>query len=222
MIPSRERVLCDFSYTRPRPEQVRCAGVITYLSRDMRKVATRAETHAWLDHGLTVNPVKQDGKTDSLEGFAGGKARAEEANRQADERGYPDDVPIPYIAQDSALTTAQFPTVVDYFRGVFSVTGRPVGRYGGGNLFRFLDVAFGVDVWALNWLAAATSWGGYALAHLVQQNGAPWFPIAGVPTDDDLILRPFRRWGLVGLSAGDRAVATSLIDHSTATARLLG
>lgn len=220
--PPADQCLCDFSFVRPRPEQVRTGGVITYLSRDLRKVATKAETHAWLDHGLTVSPVKQDGKTDALEGFQGGKARAEEANRQADERGYPGDVPIPYVAQDSGLTADQFPVVGEFFRGILSVrSGRPVGRYGGGNVFRYLDYVLG-PVFALSWLAAATSWGDYAAAHLRQMPGAPWYPIPGCPTDDDLILRPFARWGAVSLSAGDRAAAASLTDHSTATARLLG
>lgn len=220
-LPPPDRCLCDFSFTKPQPEQVRTSGIVTYLSRDMRKVMSRDQTHRFLDAGLTVSPVKQDGKTDALEGFQGGKARAEEANRQADERGYPEHVPIPYIAQDSGLTADQFPVVGEFFRGILSVrSGRPVGRYGGGRVFSFLDFTLG-PVFALSWLAAATSWGAYPNAHLVQQPGAPWYPIGGVPTDDNRIDRPFARWGL-GLSDTDRASLSGATLDLTTTATLLG
>lgn len=189
-------MLCDFSYSKPRPEQVPHAGIVTYLSTDPRKVTSRALLEQFLAAGKTVNLVKQEGATDALGGFDAGRKQAEDANRQADEMGAPAWLPIVYIAQDSDLSSVDFPTVAEFFRGVWAVRGRPVGRYGGGRLFTFLDGRFGAESFALSWLSGSTSFGPYPAAHLQQHNGAPFFPIPGVPTDDNTILRPFPRWGL--------------------------
>lgn len=130
------------------------AGYLFYLSPgDNRRPDPSAATlQAHLDAGRDLAPIWQQGKVDiAAGGFPMGVDHAQRANADADSKGVPSWAPIVY-ACDADRTLAQ---VQDYYLGVLSVAGRPVGAYGGSRLIAGLREQLGIR-WFMQ--AAATSW----------------------------------------------------------------
>lgn len=185
--PARADLWLDFSYSKPPPDTP-CAGIIGYLSSNPAKNLTRRVADGFLSQGKRVLVVWQEGKTGPVGGAATGMADAAEANRQADNLGYPTDCPIVF-ATDFDPTAAQVAPIVRYYEAVKARSRRPVGAYGGA---RTLDHVH--HLVELRWQTKAWSGGRvHPKAHLLQENGAPFYGTPGV--DENTVLRPFRAWG---------------------------
>lgn len=127
----------------------------------------------------------QNGKTAALEGFQRGVTDATEANRLADERGVPMWVPIVY-AIDNPYTPQQ---VSEYFRGLLSVAGRPVGGYGSYDVIEYLATVPGIAllVQTLAWSSDRVS----SFAHLYQRGVVT---SGTIQIDEVVALQPFPSW----------------------------
>lgn len=220
--PNPEAVLCDYSYAKPDPSQVKTGGVVVYSSRNPAKVPSQAHVQRLLALGKTVSWVGQDGGAQSLRGTAGGIDDARWHNGLLDKFDAPDWLPIALAVDFDASAVDLAGPIRGYFAAAVSTSKRPVGVYGGIRTITAMQSYFG-DALAWYWQAVAWSAGRVSPhAHLLQQAGAPWFPIPGVPTDDSLVLRPFPRWGH-GLSDTDRSLLASAgADLAATTSTLTG
>lgn len=230
--PPASQCLADFSWYKPNPASVPHAGIVGYLTRDTTgKRLMPAQCRSYLAGGKTVSLVGQDGKQQALRGAAGGREDARFYNAQADEDGAPLWLPLIYAVADFDASPSELRGPIrEYVAAVLETLStaaapvwRPVGIYGGIRTIDYLHDQFG-DLIALYWQTVAWSGGRVSPhAHLHQQAGAPWYPLAGA-TDDNLIRRPFARWGQSpdGLSVDDRAALEVAHTDLTTTTRLLG
>jgi hypothetical protein len=129
-------------------------GYVFYLDPgDKRRPdPSKATLDAYLAAGLDLAMLWQHAKVDvAAGGFALGADHAKRANADADKKGAGAWEPILYAVDDNR-TYAQ---VEQYFRGVLSVPGRPVGAYGGGDLIDALYDNLGIR-WFME--AGAKAW----------------------------------------------------------------
>lgn len=96
------------------------SAILTPLERD--------DLHA---QGIAILLVMEQEADMTEKGYARGVQAARAANTQADSLGYPGDCPIFYADDYNDPDPNQ---EADFMNGVYSVGGRPVGMYGGGNV----------------------------------------------------------------------------------------
>jgi hypothetical protein len=146
----------DFAYLEPNPDDY--DGCLRYLHYEgsPRQNLTLAEVDKRLAAGKKIRLIVQQGKEMALGSFDDGVRIAKDYNAKADGLFAPLGLPL-YYACDSNLDVAQ---VEQFYRGVLSVPGRPVGIYGSR---RLLDWAASIGIkW--RWQAAARSWSDYQLS----------------------------------------------------------
>lgn len=179
----------DYAWQHPNPGLIASdgyAGALRYLSTDPTKNLTADEATLLHAAGLSIGLVWETSSQRALDGFAAGAADATAANQQADTIGVPSDVAV-FFAVDFAADAS---LVLDYFRGVLSVAGRPAGVYGS---FAVVQAVHAIGV-PFTWQTCAWSAGQvWADANLYQRQAPTRTPLAG--TDEDVVLNPFPVWG---------------------------
>jgi len=126
----------DYAWARPSISAIRALGtasdpvigVVRYLSYDSSKNLSAAEYATLKRAGLAVALVWETTAGRSKGGYSAGRSDATVANRLADALSYPGAI---YYAVDFDPSSADMAKVLDYFKGVNSVAGNPVGVYGG-------------------------------------------------------------------------------------------
>jgi hypothetical protein len=121
----------DYSWSRPAPADLArrgYTGAMRYLSHESGKNLSVAERDALWATGIAVGLVWEGNAGRPLDGFKAGVDDAREANRQADALGWPRQTPIAYAVDIDP--TGHLDALRDYFHGVLSAGGRPVGIYG--------------------------------------------------------------------------------------------
>jgi hypothetical protein len=121
----------DYSWSRPTPQSLRergYTGAMRYLSHEPGKNLSARERDALWAAGIAVGLVWESNPGRPLQGFKAGVDDAREANRQAAALGWPTGTPIAYAVDFDPAN--RMGAVQDYFHGVLSAGGRPVGIYG--------------------------------------------------------------------------------------------
>lgn len=126
-------------------------GAMRYLCypQDGIKRLSPFEVAALHTNGLAIGLVWETTADRAGAGTAAGQQDATEANRQADQLGWPADRPIYYAVDFQASAGAVRP----YFAGAQSVGGRPVGIYGHYDLietFSYLPFRWQCAAWSGN------------------------------------------------------------------------
>lgn len=122
----------DYSYARPSPSSLVTSGyigAIRYLSHEPSKDLQPAERDALFAAGLSIGLVWETTANRALSGFSAGQADGAEANNRADALGWPRSKALIY-AVDFGAQGSQMVAIRNYFKGVKSVSARPVGVYG--------------------------------------------------------------------------------------------
>lgn len=219
---------CDTASVATKADLSSYEGVGRYINfvSGSHNDLTGAEKDALFAAGKKIFVYWQNGKGESLIGFDGGVAVAKEANRQMDAKGFPKELPIVYVGNDNNITTDQ---LKDYFRGLMSVPGRPVGGYGD-----FDDIEYLATLPGISTLVQTLAWSGDRVsseANLYQRA-----PIASGSTTVDplVVIKPFLAWSSTGVqmtypdltadapftqasktSAGSNLPITRLVVHHT-------
>lgn len=138
------KAVVDYSFPpHPSPQQIVDAGyvgVVRYLSPlPNPKVITRSEVDALHAVGLSVALVFEwYNQRAALTGYAGGKADAATAIKQAQDLGAQPGSCIYYVLEDpTRIPVSQWPVVGGYLRGVAEIhkdTGFAIGGYGSQDL----------------------------------------------------------------------------------------
>jgi hypothetical protein len=127
-------VVFDYSWARPDPQELLrngCTGVMRYAAtgpNNAGKVLSIPERNRLWAAGLPIGLVWEQDAGRPKGGYGAGVVDAAAANAFADRLDWPADVPIGYAVDYDPRQG--LPTIADYFRGLLSVPGRPVGSYG--------------------------------------------------------------------------------------------
>lgn len=191
----------DYAWGRPRPSELARLGkqfACRYLSYSTTgKNLTRAEADSLHAAGVATVANWEWYATDAKGGYSAGVSHAAEAKRQALACGMPAGRPI-YFSADWDMTTADFPVVSEYFRGVRSVLGLTgTGIYGG---YRAISQAASKG-WA-SWYWQTFGWSNglwHPAAHIQQyHNGVS---VDGVDSDLDRAMKAdFGQWGVTEMT----------------------
>lgn len=128
----------DYSWERPSPQVLAAAGyqaAMRYLGtkpggRPTGRDIDSYELRRLHDAALGVGLIWETSAQAPLGGSSTGVDHAKRANQAADLLGAPDWLPIFYAVDFGATASQLASSVSAYFRGVASVTGRPIGVYG--------------------------------------------------------------------------------------------
>jgi hypothetical protein len=124
----------DYSWARPTVEVLLgagCTGVMRYAATgaaNAGKVLSIPERNRLWAAGIPIGLVWETTAGRPKGGFGAGVVDAQQANAFADRLEWPADVPISYAVDFDPV--GWLDEIRDYFRGVLSVPGRPVGDYG--------------------------------------------------------------------------------------------
>lgn len=159
------RAVVDYSWARPQPSGLKARGydgAIRYIAvgrSNAGKVLTPGERDALWAAGIAVGLVWETSAGRPLGGFNAGVEDARAANIEADLLDWPAHVPLAYAVDFDP--TGKLDTIADYFHGVLSVPGRPVGTYGTYSVIeRLATVAVGGRRVECFWQCAGWSGGG--------------------------------------------------------------
>lgn len=125
-------MIVDYSWGRPDPAGLAARGYVAamrYLGSSSRDLSA-AELRRLHDAGLAVGLIWETVARRPLDGYDAGRSDARRANEHADSLGAPGWLPIFYAVDFGATALQIAGPVADYFDGVRSVPGRPVGCYG--------------------------------------------------------------------------------------------
>lgn len=149
-------LIVDYSFARPSPEVIAGAGMVgvaRYLCPlPNPKALTSGEVVALRGQGLSISMVWESGSQRPLAGAGAGVADAREANHQADTLGAPANTCVFYAVDFDADPKS----ILEYFRGVGSFNGRPVGVYGS---YRVVEAILAAGLAAHGWQTGAWSGG---------------------------------------------------------------
>ena len=125
----------DYAWDRPDVSQLKQNGkefVCRYLAyRPNGKVIDSDECKRLHDAGIGIVLNWEQAAGDFQNGYDRGKQHAQEALKQANELGYPSDLPIYFSIDENVTSDAAMQTVGAYLNGVASVLGRHrTGVYG--------------------------------------------------------------------------------------------
>lgn len=158
----------DYAWARPSPGAIRGLGydfVCRYLSYDTGKNLSAGELGDLRAAGLDVVVVWETTATRALSGYAGGRADANEAQRQVSTLGYP--AAVVYLAVDFDSSEAQQPAINDYLNGAASVLG--LARTGVYGSYYVIERCLRAGVARYGWQTVAWSGGQQSsLAHIYQ------------------------------------------------------
>lgn len=192
-------VVCDYSFARPSPGQLKAAGYLgamRYLAPlPNTKVVTLAEAQAIWAAGWMLGLVWEGVAQEAEAGYPAGVAHAQAALAQADALGWPGSRPIFFVLEDpNEEPSSDWPTIEAYCQGVASVLGAArVGGYGSQALLEHL-LAVGLISWGWQvggWSASVSTVRGMVLYQRLSTTICP--PALAGSIDEDAVLQA--DWG---------------------------
>ncbi len=184
----------DFAFGRPTPASLKAAGVtgvLRYTSSDPAKAITLDEYRGYVDAGIAVGLVYEDGAMDWTS-VAAGQAKARIAIPILTQIKWPLTRPV-YAAVDENLPAAMYSATYSSIAAFAVAIGHPTAVYGPRPFLLYCDQTHNVE-WL--WEVASADWNTGAEPknkRLQQLVGGGPSPIGGADVDYDTAIQ--KDWG---------------------------
>ena len=171
----------DFSFARPTPASLKAAGavgVMRYVCKDSSKVITPAEAKSYLNAGLGLGLVYEDGAMD-WSSQAAGKSKAVTAIPILKSLGWPAGRPV-YAAVDMVdLPSSQYETVYQSIHAFCLATMTPDAAYGPRPFLLYCEEHHGME-WLWEMASSSANTGPEPTNKRLQQLVGSTGPLFGV------------------------------------------